>query len=326
MVCLGAATITHAQTDPHFSQYYAYPLWLNPALTGAIDGDYRVTAIYRDQWGSTGAPFRTPGVSADIVTNKNVSLGINIMNQSTGSGGYNYLNGYASMSYTGIRFGKDGNQHIALGISLGMINRHFDQSKFKTGENFNPATGAYDPSRPSNDNFGKMSSTSFDAGAGAMYYDATPGKKANVFLGFSAFHLTQPKDPFTTEGTAEKMPVRLTAHGGVKLNLSEGVSLTPNLLYMRQGNAEEKMAGAYAQMRVNETTDFMLGANYRFDDAISPYVGFYYKNFVLGASYDINNSDLGKAGGNANSFEISLTIIGRKSAKADAVPFVCPRF
>jgi hypothetical protein len=27
--------------DPHFSQFYMTPLYLNPALTGAFDGNYR---------------------------------------------------------------------------------------------------------------------------------------------------------------------------------------------------------------------------------------------------------------------------------------------
>jgi hypothetical protein len=40
---------TYAQ-DIHFSQYYASPLTLNPALTGKFDGLWRVNAIYRGQW------------------------------------------------------------------------------------------------------------------------------------------------------------------------------------------------------------------------------------------------------------------------------------
>ena len=35
--------------DIHYSQYYASPLTLNPALTGKFNGYYRATAIYRDQ-------------------------------------------------------------------------------------------------------------------------------------------------------------------------------------------------------------------------------------------------------------------------------------
>jgi hypothetical protein len=45
--------------DPHFSQYYVYPSWMNPALTGVFDGDYRVSAIHRRQWGNVSSPYTT---------------------------------------------------------------------------------------------------------------------------------------------------------------------------------------------------------------------------------------------------------------------------
>lgn len=320
LLTLATAITGHSQTDPHYSQYYAYPLWLNPGLTGAIDGNYRVTAMYRSQWGGISNPFATPGVSADIVTNKNVSFGINVMNQRAGNIGYSYLTGYGSMSYNGVRFGY---HQISIGMALGVLNRRFDPTKFRTGDQWLAATG-YDPNNGSPETLTKTSAITFDAGVGAVYYDGTPGKKANLFGGISAYHLTQPQDPFFASN-GEKMPMRLTVHGGLKYNVNEDFSITPNLLYMRQGASQEKMVGAYAQMRVNEITDFLVGANYRFGDAFSPYVGVYYKNYMISASYDVNMSDLGKVGGNANNFEISLTLIGRKSVKQDAVPFVCPR-
>lgn len=322
--CLGS-TAVKAQTDPHFSQYYVYPLWLNPALTGAIDGDYRVTGIYRNQWGNINNGFSTPGVSADMVTSKNINLGVNLMNQTAAGGAYNYLNGYLSVAYTGLRFGKDGNHRVTVGLTGGVINRKFNPSKFQTGEQWAELANSLDLSIPMTDILSKNSAMAFDAGAGAMYFDATPGQKVNVFAGFSAYHLTQPDDPFISGGQGQKMPVRYTLHGGAKINLSEVVSITPNVLYMKQGPAEEKMAGAYAQLKASEATDFLFGANYRFEDAISPFIGVYHSNFVLGLSYDVNTSDLSKAAGNANSFELSLTFTGRKRAKTDAVPFVCPR-
>lgn len=314
----------YAQVDPHFSQYYAYPMYLNPGLTGAIDGDYRVTAMYRSQWSGIGNGFSTPGVSADLKTDRNINLGINIMNQAAGEAGFNSLNAYASLAYTGIRWGREGSQHINMGFSLGALNRRFDQSKFRTGLQWTAGSGL-DPSLPAMENFNRTSATAFDAGAGMVYYDAATGKKVNVFAGFSVYHLTQPSDPFISNSVSDKLPVRYTVHGGVRWHVADNISLIPNLLYMRQGNAEEKMAGAYVQLGVNETTDFLLGANYRVSDAISPYVGLYYKNFVLGASYDINQSDLGKVAGSANSFEISLSFIGHKKSRGEAMPFVCPR-
>jgi type IX secretion system PorP/SprF family membrane protein len=136
-----------AQTDPHFTQNYTYPMYLNPALTGGSDGDYRIAAIYRSQWGSVGNPYRTTGVSVDTRTDKNISLGLNLMNQTSGDGGFNYLNTYASIAYTGVKFGKQNEHRLVFAMQAGLINRHFDQSKFKWGEQWNPITG-YNASNP----------------------------------------------------------------------------------------------------------------------------------------------------------------------------------
>lgn len=313
----------NAQSDPHFSQYYVYPSWLNPALTGAFDGDYRVSAIYRTQWGNISSPFSTYGIAGDITTNKQFNVGASVLNQSAGDGGYNYTTGYASASYTGVKLGAEQTHRLVFGLQVGLIQRRFDASKLTFGDQWNPVTG-YNPGTPSAEVLGRTSATSFDAGAGVLYYDAAPGKKYNIFGGFSVSHLTRPTDQFSATGDA-RFPMRFTGHAGVKIAVNETFSITPNLLYLHQGNAEEKMIGAYGQMYVTPTCDFLLGVNYRFKDAIAPHAGFTYGGFTLGASYDINTSDLGKIARGSNSFEISLTWIGRKLFKTPEVEFVCPR-
>jgi type IX secretion system PorP/SprF family membrane protein len=320
---LATAEKATAQVDPHFTQYYVYPSWLNPALTGAFDGSYRVSGIYRNQWNSIINPYSTPGLSADFTTNKNINFGASVLNQTAGDGGYNYLTGYISAAFTGVRFGKDGNQHITFGVQGGIVNRRFNRDKLKFGDQWNPITG-YNPGVPSADVFTKTSASTFDAGAGLLYYDGTPGKKANLFVGFSANHLTRPEDPFSV-GAKEKLPIRYTAHAGLRIQAGDNFTITPNALYLRQGNAEEKMIGAYGQFKATNEFDFLIGGNWRFDDAVAPYVGFYYKSLTLGLSYDVNVSDLGKMAGNANTFEVSLTLIGKKKVKMKDENFVCPR-
>jgi type IX secretion system PorP/SprF family membrane protein len=312
-----------AQVDPHFSQYYVYPAWLNPALTGAFDGDYRITGIYRSQWGNISSPFSTPGLAADFTTNKNSNFGASVLNQTAGDGGYNYFTAYGSYAYTGVRFGAQEYHRIVMGMQLGLIQRKFNPSKLTFGDQWNPITG-YNPGATTAEVFTRTSATSFDAGAGILYYDAEPGKKMNLFGGFAVSHLTRPDDQFSADGKA-RLPMRFTAHAGVRITLSDELSLTPNVLFLKQGTAQEKMAGAYLRMVAAPGTDVMLGANYRFKDALSPYVGFAHKNMVLGASYDVNTSDLGKLAHGSNSFEISLSFIGRKSVKTPEVEFVCPR-
>jgi type IX secretion system PorP/SprF family membrane protein len=310
-----------AQVDPHFTQYYVYPAWLNPALTGAFDGDYRISGIYRTQWGNISSPFSTAGLAADFTTNKNSNFGLSVLNQSAGDGGWNYLSAYGSFAYTGVRFGANENHRVSMGMQIGVIQRRFDPSKLTFGDQYNPITGG---GNPTTEVFTRTSATAFDASAGILYYDAQPGQKVNVFGGFSAAHLTRPDDQFASEGDA-KLPMRFTAHAGARITLNEVFSLTPNLLYMRQGSASEKMVGAYASVKAAAGTDFLVGANYRIEDAISPFVGFAHKNLVLGVSYDINASDLGKMVRGSNSFEISLSFIGKRSVKTPEVEFVCPR-
>ncbi|MFN5345360.1 MAG: type IX secretion system membrane protein PorP/SprF, partial [Bacteroidota bacterium] len=50
-----------AQTDPHFSQFYAYPLGINPGLAGVNEGDFRANAVFRKQWSQVMTPNLTKG-------------------------------------------------------------------------------------------------------------------------------------------------------------------------------------------------------------------------------------------------------------------------
>ncbi len=313
----------YAQADPHFSQYYVYPSWLNPALTGAFDGQYRVSGVYRNQWGNVSSPFTTYGATAEFTTEKKLNLGASVLKQTAGDGGYSYTTAYGNVAYTGVRFGKNEEHRVVFGMQAGIIQRRFDRNKMTFGDQWNPVFG-FNPGTPSQDVLNRTNATSFDMGAGVLYFDAKPGKKANLYAGFSVSHLTKPDDKFSATGDAT-FPMRYTAHGGIRLTMSDKFSITPNFLYLAQGSAREKMIGAYGQYKVTSEANLMIGANYRIEDAISPFFGFTWKNMMLGASYDINSSDLGKLVNGSNSFEISLSIIGRKSTKTPEVEFVCPR-
>ena len=117
--------VTHpvkAQVDPHFTQYYMYPLFLNPALTGVIsEGDVRGTAIYRNQWSNVTNPFSTVGASGDMLFDNNWGLGVNLLNQTAGSGGYNNTNVHVNVANNNIRFGNGGTQHLSMGLQLSLI-------------------------------------------------------------------------------------------------------------------------------------------------------------------------------------------------------------
>lgn len=318
------ATGAMAQVDPHFSQFYAYSAWLNTGMTGVMDGDYRVGGIYRKQWSDI-ADFTTMGVSASIATNKNISFGLNFMKQQAGDAGYNYLNAYGSVAYNGMKFGEGKAQQISFGIQAGILGRRFDPSKFQFGDQWDPGTGGYNAALPTADALSYSSVSVLDVGAGAFYSDGREGRELHFFGGVSAFHLTRPEDPFIAGGDKEKLPVRYMFHGGARIDVSDNFSVVPNLLYMMQGTAREKILGVYGELAANPVTSLLGGLYYRIGDAVSPYAGLSYQHITLGISYDINVSELGGMTSNANSIELSLIWTGR--GKGKPLQYLsCPRF
>jgi type IX secretion system PorP/SprF family membrane protein len=313
-----------AQTDPHFSQFYAYPLGLNPGLAGVNEGDFRANAVYRTQWNQVMTPFNTMGISADIVTPKNLNFGINLLDQSAGDGGYHYQHAYLTIAYSGVRFGEDNNQQLTFGIQLGALARKFDPSRFQFGDQWNSISG-YEASVSSADQLRRTSSSDLDIGAGVSYADARENRNLKLFGGVSVFHLNRPQDPFVTQSIAQQLPLRMVVHGGVQWALSDRVQLTPQFILQKQGTAFEQIAGVSVRLPAASTTDLIAGVNYRFNEALVPYLGFGHKQFVFGFSYDIAAGELGKQVPGTSSFEFSLSYSGRKSGRPIRY-LSCPQF
>lgn len=310
------------QVDPHFSQYYAYSLWMNPALTGATQMDYKATLIHRNQNFGNVNTFSTSGLSAEMTTNRNINLGLNILNQTATSGGYGYINGSLSVAYTGIKFGYNEDYQLIFGINVGFLNRRFDSSRFQLGDQYESGVG-FSPQIPSGDNFNNMASTVLDAGAGFAFFDTNPLKKANFYAAFSINHLTKPVDPFVNSQGKYYLPMRYLVNAGISIKLDNNMVVIPHLMYARQGNAQERMAGLYLTIPYGETGEVIAGANLRLKDAIVPYAGLTFNNFTIGMSYDINPA-LRASGTSTNTFEISLTFFKRKAENYRGIR--CPVF
>lgn len=315
---LGALKGT-AQIDPHFSQYYANPLWLNPALTGVTDGEYRVSLNAKQQWGSISNSFLTGGASFDMAPVKNLAFGAMVLNQNAGDISYNNLSALVSGAYR-IHFGRAGLNMVNFGLQAGILNKSFNPSKITLGSQYNPVTG-YDPGLGISESFASSNTLVPDVNAGVMYFDGNPDQQVNAFGGVTAAHLTRPVDKFL--GNSVRMPIRYAAHGGARIKISEVFDITPNGLYMKQGNAREISAGAYAQYMLNEESDLLFGSNYRVDDSAIAFFGLHLKNMVFGLSYDFNTSSLNRVTGSKGGLELSVSFTGRKGIFGPN--FFCPR-
>ena len=313
----------NAQIDPHFSQYYAYPLWLNPALTGVVDGDARVTANVREQWTGLSDNYKTVAMSADFRQSDKVAIGVNLFNQKAGSAGYNYLSAYGSLGYQ-IAITADGYHKLNFGLQAGLIDRGFDIGKLQMDNQYNPSTG-FDPNMATGENFASTGNTSFDANAGIFYYDGTPAAKLNFFGGISIAHLTSGKDRFTSGGTEleRKVPMRYNLHGGVRIGTSGAIDFSPHFIYIKQQKSEIIAAGVNLNFNLNTDYSLGLGAMYRINDAAVANVALYAKNLIIGVSYDHTTSALQKLGSVRGGYEVSISyVFKRKLSTRDEK---CPR-
>jgi type IX secretion system PorP/SprF family membrane protein len=320
LLLVGAAGRLKAQVDPHFSQYYAYPLWLNPALTGVMNGDLRLSGNYKSQWANVGNGYKTGAISADFRPTDKVGVGLTILNQAAGDAGYNYFTALGSFGYA-IAISNDGNKKLSFGVQAGFINRSFDMNKLQFGSQYNADLG-FDPTMASLENFSGTNTTVFDANAGIFYYDGDPTKSMNAFGGVSVSHLSRPKDPFSTTSDG-KLPMRYVVHGGLRIRATESIDIVPNAIFIQQLKAQVKGIGAYSEFKFQNNNGLIAGVMYRINDAAIADVGYHFNNTIIGVSYDVNTSSLNRATGGNGGIELSVSYVFHKHIQ-EPEP-ICPR-
>ena len=315
----GVISCLKAQVDPHFSQIYAYPLWLNPALTGVFDGDTRVTANFKDQWTGITNGYQTTAISADYKATDKVSVGINLLDQKDGSADYNYLAAYGTLGYM-VPISQDGTKKLHFGLQVGFIDRSFNAGDLEFGDQYNPLIG-YDPNLASGENFSATSSFIFDSGLGIYYDEANSGSTLRPFGGVSIYHVNGAQDPFAEPGTDFKIPIRLNVHGGIKVEVTDDFELTPSLLYIREQKNQIRAVDLYAELKANEGNSFILGTQYQYDNAVIAEFGYRFNKATLGISYDIDTSPLNELTNGRGGLELSLNyIFGNSGATSDSSP------
>lgn len=191
--------------DPQFSQFYAAPLYLNPALAGAT-GQARVGLNYRNQWPSLEANFTTMSVYGDyFIEDKKSGVGFLISRDVEGLAGLRSLQVAAQYSYE-MKINK--NLGFRPGFQVAMFQRDINFDKLTFGDQFDPTTGAIiSPATAEqfNTNFSKFF---VDLGAGGVFFT----RKA--WLGVAAHHLNRPNQSIIDEES--KLPIKYSVHGGFK--------------------------------------------------------------------------------------------------------------
>jgi len=297
--------------DPHFSQYFASPLTINPAHTGNINEDLRAIALYRQQWWSVGTPYNTGTISYEQKLLKN-SLdsknrfgigGMFMFDESLGGG---LKSSYLSLSTSyHIGLNSSGTSRIGVGFQGTFGNRRINLSKLSFENQF--SSGGFNLNLPTGENSLSNLKSFFDLNAGLIYSLETENNKYS--FGFSTYHITTPKQTITGDEDS-RIPRRYNLQGSADISLKNSDDkLLFSFLYMNQAKATSVNLGAAYQYQLGSATDnkFLIGGIfYRFNDAIYPYLSYKNKNYQFSLSYDAVVSDLRLATPRTGSMELSV--------------------
>ncbi len=316
--------------DPNFSQFFASPMTLNPALTGKFDGVYRFAANYRNQWPTINNAYTTMTASFDMGIMKNripefdqFGVGLMAYSDKAGNGALNSTYYALSVAYHKA-LDENGYHQIGAGFQGTYMNKRLNTTKLTFQDQLTPMgfTGVTQESFSSS----QVNLNYFDVNAGIIYNGSTNGYN-NFYFGASMYHINRPKESFQ-EGSF-LLNSRVTLQGGARIPVGTYNSVHVAANHSMQAQARNTMLGGAFSLNVNNDeenpTNFYIGSWYRFGDALIPYVGLEFGEWHFGASYDVNTSALKAASNSRGGVEISLIYI-RKYTDPNMKKLNCPKF
>ncbi len=316
--CLVWASVLKAQ-DPQFSQFNANPLFLNPALTGFFDGDYRLIANYRSQWGSFTNTYRTAAASAEIsmfkgrLKDDNFAIGMHFYNDAAGTAAFGTNQLTLSFGYR-KQLGRKVKHTLGIGAQFNMIGQSIDTEELIFDNQYNGIE--VDPDLLSGESVASGSGLKPDASVGLLY-QIMPNKYANVYFGAAYSHILQPTISLISNATYRLEP-KYTFHAGGSFQANRTIYFLPSVMYAQQGTARQINAGTYLKFIMEYRDDgdvaFAIGAWGRISnitpDAVIIGARLEFIRFILGLSYDVNISNLNTVSNSRGAYELSLVYSG----------------
>lgn len=292
--------------DPEFSQFYAAPMNLNPALTGIAWGP-RFNANYRNQWPGIDNGFVTYALSYDQhFDNIRSGFGIMLMNDRVASG---LINNYTIRLNYAYQFKLSKKVGLQVGLSGGYVRKQLDWARLSFNDQINPIFGFTDVSGVPN-----LSGEQVPADLGINIADFGAGVVAyskKVFGGVAVQHITSPKESIT-EYTSFRLPMKITVHAGGEINLTpkkrnSSNFVSPNAMFITQGNAAQLNVGTY--VNVSKVFGGVFYRNNFFgSDAVIGLLGLKIYFVKVGYSYDYTVSGLTGQTGGAHEISISVNL------------------
>lgn len=299
---------TQAQ-DPHFTQFYANPIYLNPAFAGSHRCP-RIIFNYRNQWPNLTGTFVTTSFSYDMrVEAMSGGLGFHFLNDRAGQGTL-ITTRFSGMYAYQLAITREFSMAFGLQATFGQ--KKLDWSKLTFGDMIDPKYGFIYTTKE-DQNRAVVSYPDFSAGV--------LGFSKRFYAGFAVFHLAEPDEAFIYSGSP--LPMKYTGHAGAVIPLSGrygNTNISPNIIYQQQQDFRELNIGLYLMKE-----SIVGGLWYRNQDAVVALIGFQQEPVKMGYSYDITVSKLGIV--TAGSHEISFQLLFKcRPKKKRFRTLSCPSF
>lgn len=272
--------------DPQFTQFYANPLYLNPAFAGTARCP-RICMNYRNQWPSLSGTYVTYSASYDQhIDAISGGLGLIVTQDDQAHGTLKTTNVNLIYSYL-LPVTREFS--IKFGLQAGFFQKSLDKSKLNFGDMIDARRGFV---WNTNEVIPSTNKSNLDFGGGILGYSK------RYFIGAAFHHITQPDEGL--QGTS-KLPLKITGHAGAVIPLEKGGDsyISPNVLFMQQQNFTQLNLGLYFVRG-----SFVGGLWYRNSDAFIVLIGLQTDHFKVGYSYDVTVSKL--SSNTAGSHEISM--------------------
>lgn len=317
IIGLAISTVAMAQ-DAHFSQYYANPIYLNPAFAG-LDRCPTVHTNYRNQYPELGV-YQTYSASYDQYVDKlNGGVALMAVRDDAGNGALNLTEVSAVYSYH-LEVNRDFT--LLSGFQATFRQRTLDWGQFTFPDMIDPFYGFVLPTNevPPGNNFNNHLDLSF----GML------GFTDRWYIGVVGHHLTEPNEAFLSQS---RLPLKLTAHAGANIPLgrkrlhnSLQSYIVPNVVYQQQGSASQLTAGvSFARGPLAGGLALRQGS---FNpDAVIFILGITPQDlpWTFGYSYDYTISDLTNTLGGSHEVSLGYKLPCRtRASKLKALK--CPKF
>jgi len=310
---LVSTTVGVRAQDPEFSQFYANPLYLNPAMAG-VEGTAKVFLGYRNQWPGATSPYSTYMASYEqYLEPLQGGIGVHVMNDRQGGGVFNTISLDAVYSYH-LKVSRELTVTGGLQASMGHRNMNPEGLVLPDELAGNPVTTLTGYSKIYPD---------FSVGFAAFY--------RNLFGGVAAHHLHQPYTG-TSDNPNTRLSRKYTAHVGAMIPIyekrlgKEVLQLSPNLVFIQQDTYQQLNYGLELIYRnLIGGVWFRQDLKFSYGTAIFS-VGYGNDQFRIRYSYDARLSAPDVHIPSLGSHEISMVIIFEninKSTKHRAIK--CPK-